>query len=119
MRVVAPGFDEAWARTAAALGYDRCPRVDGVARQRAALVASPDRRGALRGLSLPCAVVHGRGDAVVRWQAGAALAEAIPGADLHLFAGMGHVVAEPLWPPLTALIAGIVARGEAARGGAA
>lgn len=106
------GFDEVWVRTAAALGYDRCPRIDGIARQREALAASPDRRPELRALSLPCAIIHGRGDAIVRWQAAIALADAIPGADLHLFAGLGHVVAEPLWPQFTAIIGGIVARGE-------
>lgn len=106
-------FDEAWARTAAALSYDRCSRIDGIARQRAALVASPDRRAPLRGLSLPCAILHGRGDAIIRWQASVALAEAIPGSDLHLFAGMGHVIAEPLWPVFAAIIAGTVGRGEA------
>ena len=106
------GFDEVWVRTAAELSYDRCPRTDGAARQRAALKASPDRRADLATLSLPCSVIHGRGDGVIRWQGGVALAEAIPGCDLHVFAGMGHVVAAQLWPQFVSIIKGMVARGD-------
>lgn len=106
------GFDEDWARTAAAIAYDRNPRVDGIDRQRAALIAFADRRQALATVDLPCAVIHGRGDAILRWQGSVALAEAIPGADLHLYDGLGHVVAEPLWPQFVAIVAEVVARGE-------
>lgn len=90
------GFDEATARANAAAKYDRAHDPAGVARQLAAIVASPDRTEALRRLELPALVVHGTADPLVQPSGGEATAAAIPGAELRMFAGMGHDLPGPL-----------------------
>ncbi len=70
------------------------------ARQQAALVASGDRRKALRGLRLPTLVLHGDADRVIRPSAGRATARAVPGARLVVYRGMGHDLPRPLWPTI-------------------
>lgn len=63
---------------------------DGIARQAAAVMNSPDRTPALRQLRVPTLVVHGLADPLVRFEGGVATARAIPGARLVTFPDMGH-----------------------------
>ncbi len=62
----------------------------GVARQSAAIIASPDRTEALRTLDVPTLVVHGTHDKLVLPSGGIATVDAIPGARLLMFNDMGH-----------------------------
>ncbi|MGG7566986.1 alpha/beta fold hydrolase [Rhodovulum sp. DZ06] len=91
----------------------RAWRPDGVARQRAAMLAAPGRERQLARLRLPVTVIHGRQDPLHRIEAGRAVAAAIPGAEMVEIDGMGHDLPEPVLGE----IAGIVAR-TAARAGA-
>jgi pimeloyl-ACP methyl ester carboxylesterase len=74
-------------------------------RHTAAIVASGDRRATLATLRVPTLVVHGEADRMVRPAAGRATAEAIPGAELRTFPGMGHDLPQELWGQITAAIA--------------
>ncbi len=73
-----------------AADLDRAYRVDGFARQYAAIVAAPDRRDALARLDVPTLVIHGSDDPLIRLEAGRDTAAAIPGARLLEIPGMGH-----------------------------
>jgi pimeloyl-ACP methyl ester carboxylesterase len=65
----------------------------GAARQLNAIMAQDDRTEALRGLRMPCLVVHGRGDKLVPLSHGEATAAAIGGdVRLEIVEGMGHTV---------------------------
>jgi len=95
-----PGFplDEDDARRRAGLAYDRAFNPDGMARQMAAILASPDRTAALAGVSVPTLVIHGRDDPLVPLPGGEATARAIPGAELLVIPGMGHDLPLEVWP---------------------
>jgi pimeloyl-ACP methyl ester carboxylesterase len=69
-------------------------------RQRAAIIASGDRRNALAGLRIPALVIHGEQDPVIRPKGGRATAGAIPGAKLVTYPGMGHDLPRALWPAI-------------------
>lgn len=103
-------FDEPWIRELAGRAHDRCYRPDGVQRQTAAVLGSGDRSPHLGGLSLPTAVIHGRADRLLKYQASIELARLIEGAELHLYPGMGHQVVAPLWDEFSAIIARTVSR---------
>ena len=94
---VAYAFDEVWIRELAALCYDRCYAPDGVLRQRAAMARWQGRTGDLERLSMPACVIHGRDDCHIRPEASVALAAALRNAELHLYPGLGHELAAPLW----------------------
>jgi pimeloyl-ACP methyl ester carboxylesterase len=110
-----PGFelDEAWLRQRAGIGYDRAHDPVGPNRQLVAIVASGDRTEKLRSLNVPTLVVHGADDPLVNVSGGRATAEAIPGAELVVFDGMGHDLPRALWPEIIGRIAELVARAEA------
>jgi pimeloyl-ACP methyl ester carboxylesterase len=81
-----------------------------VQRQTAAISASGDRRAALAGVRVPTVVIHGEDDRIIRPVAGRATADAIPGARLVTFPGMGHELPQPLWDAIVdeiAVVAGI------------
>ncbi|MBS2937966.1 alpha/beta fold hydrolase [Nocardioides sp. J2M5] len=99
------------ARRAYARGYDAA----GVARQYAAILASPDRRPGLRELDVPTLVIHGEDDPLVQVAGGLATADAVPGARLVVVPGMGHNLPEPLWPQLVDDVAAHARAAEAAR----
>lgn len=71
-----------------------------VQRQTAALTASGDRRAALAHLRVPTLVIHGEADPLILPRAGEATAEAIPGAKLITYPGMGHDLPQELWPAI-------------------
>lgn len=80
--------DEHLERTKASV--ERAWNPIGVARQSAAIIASPDRTEALRHLPHPTVVIHGTQDKLVMPSGGLATVEAIPGARLLMFNDMGH-----------------------------
>jgi pimeloyl-ACP methyl ester carboxylesterase len=68
----------------------------GVARQMCAVVASGDRREALKTITAPTVVLHGDADPLVRLEGGRDTAAVIPGAELRIVEGMGHDLPEPV-----------------------
>jgi pimeloyl-ACP methyl ester carboxylesterase len=74
-------------------------------RQLAAILASGSRKKALASITCPTLVIHGDSDPVVRIEAGKATANAIDGAELLVFEGMGHDLARGLWPRVVDAIA--------------
>lgn len=60
-------------------------------RQQTALLARPDRRGALGAIACPTLVLAGRQDALTPVEVQEELAAAIPGADLVILANCGHL----------------------------
>lgn len=83
-------FDEAETCVLSERAFKRNYDPDGVARQAAAIAASPDRTPALRTLRLPALVVHGLQDTLVGPSGGFATTAAIPGARMLVFPDMGH-----------------------------
>ncbi|MFC4060532.1 alpha/beta fold hydrolase [Planomonospora corallina] len=109
-----PGYPFDAERTArlAGLSYDRAHDPAGVARQLAAIMASPDRAPGLKELSVPALVLHGEEDQLVPVSGGIATADAIPGAKLITYPGMGHDLPRPLWPELVSMISDHTAAAE-------
>ncbi|MFJ9339046.1 alpha/beta fold hydrolase [Streptomyces sp. NPDC101733] len=109
-----PGFepDEAAVRDRAGRSFDRAHDPLGMARQAVASVVSGDRTRALRALDLPTLVIHGAEDAMCAVSGGRATAEAVPGAELLVFEGMGHDLPRALWPEIASRIAALVRRAE-------
>ena len=105
-----PGYplDEDMVRDIAARSFQRHPDAEQAERddqrQRAAVIASGDRRPALAGLRIPTLVIHGEQDPVIRLRGGRATARAIPGARLVTYPGMGHDLPAALWPSIVAEI---------------
>ena len=97
--------DEQVLRTRAAAAYDRSYCPEGTARQLAAILASPDRTEGLHSVELPFLVLHGEADPLVTLSGGQATAEAVPGAKLVTYPGMGHDLPEALWNEITEAIA--------------
>jgi pimeloyl-ACP methyl ester carboxylesterase len=90
--------DEERLRWVAESSWERGHNPRGVLRQLHAIVASGDRTAALRRLDLPTTVIHGTRDTLIRPSGGRATANAIPGARLRIFEGMGHDLPRELWP---------------------
>jgi pimeloyl-ACP methyl ester carboxylesterase len=109
-----PGFelDEEELRERAGLSFDRANDPLGVARQLVAIVASGDRTASLRSVDVPTLVLHGAADPLVALSGGQATAEAVLGAELVVFDGMGHDLPRALWPEMTARIHELVQRAE-------
>ncbi|MEV4800897.1 alpha/beta hydrolase [Nonomuraea sp. NPDC049421] len=101
-----PGYelDEEAIRERAGLAYDRCFDPAGTARQFAAIRASGDRTRALAGVGAPTLVIHGEADPLIPVAGGRATAEAVPGARLVTYPGMGHDLPKALWPDIVAEI---------------
>jgi pimeloyl-ACP methyl ester carboxylesterase len=84
-------------RTEAAEAFDRSYYPVGIARQFGAILGSGSLRRYDRQITAPTVVIHGLADKLMRPSGGRAIAEAIRGARLVLFPGMGHELPEPLW----------------------
>ncbi len=100
--LASPGFpfDEAGIRARSALAYDRCYYPLGNARQAAAILSQRDRTEPLRAMRAPAVVIHGKADRLIHYSGGEATARAIADAKLVLVEGMGHDLAEGVWPLL-------------------
>ncbi len=105
-----PGFPqpEDVTRAQAALAFDRGAEADGVNRQALALLASGDRRSALSAVTTRCLVIHGADDALIPVEAGREIADLIPGAELDVIDGMGHVITPALAPIIVRRVAGFI-----------
>ncbi len=101
-----PLFSEEVARERATAAYHRSHNPVGSAFQLAAIAASGDRTERLAGVDVPFLVIHGRADPLITVSGGLATAELVPGADLVVYADMGHDMPESLWPRIVADIAG-------------
>jgi pimeloyl-ACP methyl ester carboxylesterase len=110
-RLASPGypFDEARIRTLAGAAYDRCFFPLGTQRQLAAVAMSTDRTVRLATVRVPTVVLHGDKDPIVHLSGGEAIARAIPGARLQVFAGMAHDLPAALWPAYAEAIAATAA----------
>jgi pimeloyl-ACP methyl ester carboxylesterase len=96
--------DEALFRQLARASIERSFRPDGVLRQIAAILASPDRTPGLRQIEVPAVVIHGLSDPLVRPSGGIATARAIPGSRLLMFPDMGHDLPRSRWPEMVTAI---------------
>ena len=92
---------------------DRGAKED-AARQRAAVIASGDRRRALAALRMPVLIIHGEQDPIIRPKGGRSTAQAVPGARLVTYPGMGHDLPRALWPTILEEIAALAAQAEEA-----
>jgi pimeloyl-ACP methyl ester carboxylesterase len=97
-------FDEQSVREVAAIGWDRDPSSDGMARQFAGILASGDRTAELRHIDVPTLVIHGDRDRMINPTGGAATARTIPGARLETIAGLGHDLPRGAWDRIVDLI---------------
>jgi pimeloyl-ACP methyl ester carboxylesterase len=95
-----PHFDAALARQMGDEAFARSYHPEGVARQSAAVAASPDRTWDLRRVRVPTLVVHGLLDPLIVPSGGVATAKAIPGAKLVMYPDMGHDLPRPRWDDL-------------------
>jgi pimeloyl-ACP methyl ester carboxylesterase len=75
-------------------GIQRAYRPMGVLRQMIAVIASGDRREALKTITAPTVVLHGAADPLVPVEGGKDTAATIPGAELRIVEGMGHDLPE-------------------------
>lgn len=96
-----PLFDEARVRHVAAARFDRSFYPVGSDRQLAGIIATGDRREALRKLTTPTLVIHGAVDPLVLPEGGIDTAANIPGARLVILDGMGHDLPPGLWSRIT------------------
>ena len=92
--------DEAADPGLAARVFSRGLNPPGVARQLLAIFASGNRRAGLAAITAPTLVIHGDVDPLVRPEAGADTAAAIPGAKHVVVKRMGHAFARELWPAI-------------------
>ncbi|MEU9830856.1 alpha/beta fold hydrolase [Streptosporangium sp. NPDC048047] len=94
------------------LSYDRGLDPAGTARQLAAILASGDRTALLGKITVPTLVLHGEADQLIPVAGGIATADAIPGARLVTFPGMGHDLPRLLWPAFADAIGELTASAE-------
>jgi pimeloyl-ACP methyl ester carboxylesterase len=106
-------FDEELARWRAEVSIDRSWYPVGRVRQLLAIHASGDRTELLRKLEVPALVVHGDSDPLIDLTGGQATAAAVPGAELLIIKGMGHLVARPAWPRILDALDALVSRASA------
>lgn len=94
-----PGFpfDEERVLARAARSFDRAFHPAGVARQLVAIIASGNRKRALRSVTTPTLVIHGDADPLARVEGGRDTADAVPGAELLIIEGMGHDLPRGAW----------------------
>jgi pimeloyl-ACP methyl ester carboxylesterase len=120
--VGSPGYplDEAHWREFGRQAFDHGLTPAGYVRVPAAIFAAGDRRRELAAVSCPTLVIHGEADPMCSVRGGRATAEAIPGARLVTYPGMGHDLPRELWPAMLDEVSALAARAEAdtARGDA-
>ncbi len=92
-----PHFDPEEHLLRAKTSVERSFRPAGLARQTAAIMASPDRTAGLARVTVPTLVVHGMVDTLVKPSGGIATAKAVPGSRLVMYPDMGHDLPRPRW----------------------
>ena len=92
--------DPAALRALAAASYDRSYYPAGIPRQLAAMILDGSRAAALRALTVPTLVIHGRDDTAIDPSGGRRTAELVPGSHFLLVDDMGHDRPRELWPTL-------------------
>ncbi len=97
-------FNEVWVHEWATRSFERCYAPDGVARQAAAIARLPERIRGLETLDRPVVIIHGRDDRLIDSAAAVELGRLIRNSELHLYPGLGHELAEPLWDEWVAII---------------
>ncbi len=108
-------MDEIVAAENAGRAWDRDHDPLSMLRQAVAVIRSGDRTEKLRSLSIPALVIHGESDKMVDVSGGRATAEAIPGAELITYEGMGHGLPKPLWAELARQIANHIHQADSSR----
>jgi pimeloyl-ACP methyl ester carboxylesterase len=95
-----PGYppDAAALKRQAIADLNRSSYPVGFTRQIAAVMASGDRREALKSIKAPTMVVHGADDPLVPVEGGRDTAAVIAGAELREIPGMGHDLPAALFP---------------------
>ncbi len=84
--------------------YRRSSNPAAYMRQIAAVKAAPNRVALLNSIKVPVLIIHGEQDRLVPVCGGIDTAKHIPHARLHLFAGMGHNLPQPLLGEFAELI---------------
>ncbi len=84
--------------------YDRDRDQSGLPRQREAIRTMPDLTDCLKNIQVPVALIHGKDDALISYQGSLRLSQHLPNAELHLYPGLGHEIARPLWNDFAAII---------------
>jgi pimeloyl-ACP methyl ester carboxylesterase len=107
------GTSEAELRATAERAWERGVSPRGFVRQLTAILASPERSGALRFVRAPAAVIHGSDDPLILPGAGRATARAIPGARWRLVEGMGHDLSEGTWGAIVGEIEAVAQAAQA------
>lgn len=102
-----------WIRAHAEAAYDRCYYPVGADRQMAAVRRAPDRTPELRRVKVPTAVLHGLADRLIDASGGYATALAVPGAELHTYADMGHQLVPSLFEEYVRVISRNARRAQA------
>ena len=90
-------FDEAFERARATRALDRAHYPPGVGRQLLSILAAKSRLERLKEVRVPTLVIHGVDDVLVPVENGRLVAEAVPGARLIEFDGMGHDLPRRVW----------------------
>ena len=98
-------INESAIREEATATWERGTYPPGTVRHTAAILASGSRQEALKKLTIPTLVIHGKADIIVPVEGGIATAEAIPNAKLMLIDGLGHALPPELWPEVVDAIA--------------
>jgi len=106
-------FDQALERAKATRAIDRAYYPVGTGRQLLAILAARSRTERLKQLRVPTLVVHGVDDVLVPVENGRLTAEAVPGARLLEFDGMGHDLPKRVWPQVADAIAELAQRANA------
>lgn len=91
-------FEEAFERARAGRAYDRAYHPVGFGRQFVAILAAKGRVERLKQVRVPTLVMHGIDDVLVPVENGRLVADAVPGARLVEFDGMGHDLPKRVWP---------------------
>lgn len=94
---------------------ERGVTAEGIGRQTLAIMAAPSRVRLLQRLEVPSLVIHGQEDRLVKVECGEDTADAIPGAKLHTYPGMGHDLPVPLIDDFVGLIDELARDAEAVR----
>jgi len=97
-------FDEVWVREWAIRSFERCYAPDGVARQATATTRLPQHIEGLETIERPAVIIHGRDDRLIDSAAALDLARLMRHSELHLYPGLGHELAEPLWNEWVSII---------------